>query len=82
VNPVGYYYDRGKKMKKNHLVAVAITIFIAFGILATIKNNQSVKEQSDYAEGRISDLESQAQNAEDRISDLENQVQNLEYKVR
>jgi len=55
-------------MKKNHLITVAITIFIVFGILATIKKFQSVKEQSDYAEGRISDLESQ--------------VQDLEYKVR
>jgi peptidoglycan hydrolase CwlO-like protein len=78
----GYYYDRGKKMKKNHLFTVAITIFIVFGILATIKKIQSVEEQSDYAEGRISDLESQVQNAEGRISDLESQVQDLEYRAR
>jgi hypothetical protein len=55
-------------MKKDHLVTVAITIFIVFGILTAIKQSHSAKEQSDYTEGRISDLESQ--------------VQNIEYKVR
>jgi uncharacterized protein YoxC len=51
-------------MKKNHLIAVALAIFIVFGILIAIKKMQSAKEQSDDVESRISDLESQVQNLE------------------
>ncbi|MCJ7670191.1 MAG: hypothetical protein MUO61_06740 [Dehalococcoidia bacterium] len=65
---VGYYYVGGKNMKKNHLVTIAITIFIVFVMLTAIKQGRSAKEQS-------CDVES-------RISDLESQVQDLEYRAR
>ena len=55
-------------MKKNHLITVAIIIFIVFGILTAIKQSQSAREQS--------------YDVESRISDLESQVQDLEYRAR
>lgn len=66
-------------MKKNHLVVVALTIFISFGVFVSIKQGQSASDQAkDQAydnESRIIDLESQ-------IIDLEMQIQDLEYHLR
>jgi hypothetical protein len=53
-------------MKKNHLITIAITIFIVFMMLTAIKYSRSAKEQSCYVESRISDLESQIQDLENR----------------
>ena len=55
-------------MRKKYLVAVAITIFIVFGIFAVIKKIKLVEEQSEYND--------------DRVSDIESQIQNLEYRTR
>ena len=65
---LGFIYDRIQKMRKKYLVAVAITIFIVFGIFAVIKKIKLVEEQSEYND--------------DRVSDIESQIQNLEYRTR
>lgn len=55
-------------MKRNHLIMVALTIFISFGVFVGIKQGQSAINQAD--------------NNESRISDIESQIQDLEYRLR
>jgi len=54
-------------MKREHLIAVALAIFISFGVFVGIKQGQSANDQAYYNESRISDLESQIEDLEYRL---------------
>ena len=48
-------------MNRDNLIAVAITIFLSFGVLVGIMQGQSAEDQAYDNESRISDLESRIQ---------------------
>ena len=51
-------------MKKEYLIIVALTIFISFSILVSIKQSQNANYQAYENESKINDLESQIQDLE------------------
>ena len=70
--PGGIKYDvpriiRGQKMKRNHLIIVALVIFASFGIFTAIKQSQFANDQASDNESRIGELESQVQDLENRL---------------
>lgn len=51
-------------MKREHLIVVALAIFISFGVFVAIKQGQSANDQAQENQSKISDLESQMQDLE------------------